>query len=101
MCAWLASSSSMPKLSSKTTDVLAPNSFFVREEIIARAKRKQQLTMQGERVAYLSINSQDDPTSDFPTHNPADFQIDIPNSDRLTGITDVCYSTISIPRVFP
>jgi len=55
----------------------------------------------GERVATLSIDSLSDPNAESGDFNPANFQINIPNTIKLQCVSGVCYNLVSIPRMFP
>ncbi len=56
--------------------------------------------MDDQRTAYLSIDSRQDPISQSSAFNPADFRIIIPNSTKLSGVSRICYTSVSVPRMF-
>lgn len=52
------------------------------------------------RSRFLQIHSSHDIHSESKTHNPADFEISMPNSTVSTGVIRIVPHTISIPRAF-
>lgn len=52
------------------------------------------------RSRFLQIHSSHDIHSDSKSHNPADFEISMPNSTISTGVVRIVPHTVSIPRVF-
>lgn len=56
--------------------------------------------MDGQRISSLTISSKDAPDASSATHNPANFEVVIPNSTKMTGVTGLCYKMVTIPRMF-
>jgi len=52
------------------------------------------------RTSTLALSSEDDPTANYAGHNPASFIVDIPNATRINGVTKICPTFVSIPRMF-
>ena len=55
---------------------------------------------ENQRISLLSIRSEDDPGKDFVNFNPADFKVTVPNTTKMTGVTRLCHTMISVPRMF-
>ncbi len=49
----------------------------------------------------MNINSTMDQQWESATHNPANFQIVLPNSVRTNRVWKICPHTLSVPRLFP
>ncbi len=52
-----------------------------------------------QRVNYLSLDSTQDTNWNTSDHNPADFTVRVPNN-KLTGVSRICFTDVSIPRLF-
>lgn len=52
------------------------------------------------RSRYLSLNSTDDRNFLSATHNPADFEVLIPNAEQLNGVSRITLNQVVIPRMF-
>lgn len=56
---------------------------------------------QGIRTSYLNIDSRMDTQWETSAHNPADFELSLPNSIRTKKIWKVAPHTLIVPRMFP
>lgn len=52
------------------------------------------------RKSALSISSADDPAASSADHNSANFQVKIPNTNKLEAVSSLCFQTVCIPRMF-
>jgi hypothetical protein len=55
----------------------------------------------GIRTTYFNINSTMDIQWETAAHNPANFQIVLPNSTRTNRVWRIAVNTLTVPRMFP
>lgn len=55
----------------------------------------------GIRTSYLNISSEMDPLWESSNHNPANFNIQMPNSLRTNKIWKIVPNIVTVPRMFP
>lgn len=68
---------------------------------VETTKMENQLRPRTLRSTYLNINSANDIHAEAKEHNPANFEVSMPNSLGSTNVWRVVPHTISIPNVFP
>lgn len=55
----------------------------------------------GIRTSYLNVSDTMDPLWESSTHNPANFNVEVPNSVRTHKIWKISPSLVTVPRMFP
>jgi len=65
------------------------------------AASSSNLHPRGVDTFFLNISSKDDLHWHDSTHNPADFTLALPNSDKTNGVLRILPHTTVIPRMFP